>query len=291
MIGESLLITLKADSVKGNNEIFVRHGSMVSGSEFDYKYREPFKGNQEIIIPELKEGTYYLLTAGQKTGPPTWQPIILFARIMPFEIRKVTPSVGGNTGQVTVLVEGSKLDVGMTFSLSRNGAGYPVSVGDTMANYNYRSISPTSIISIDPTEVYVTFKLTGYDTGYYDVNGIKSFERTTLKKGFKVVPGNEGDLNISVSRPGNMRTNNITSMKVLFNNNGNVDIIDKKIIISSEGGAPISLTQEGLSKGLTSLEIVVQESGGPSGRLRPGGNGSVDVYTKASNALGFTIIK
>lgn len=291
LAGESLLITLKADSVKGNNQIFVRHGSMVSGSVFDYKFREPFHGNQEIIIPELKEGTYYLMTTGQRSGTQTWQPIILFARIMPFEIRKVTPSVGGNTGEVTVLIEGSKLDPGMTFTLLRNGGGIPVSIGDTTANYNYRSITPKSIVSIDPTQVYVTFNIVGYDTGWYDVSGIKTNDKTTLKKGFKVVPGNEGDLNISVSRPGNMRTNNVTSMKVLFNNNGNVDIVNKKIIILSEGGAPLSLTPEGLSDEKTTLEIMVEENGGPSGRLRPGGNGSVDVYIKASNALGFTILK
>lgn len=291
LIGESMLITLKADSVKGNNEIFVRYTDMVSGSEFDFKYRESFKGNQEIIIPELKEGTYYLLTTGQKTGSPNYQPITLFARIMPFEIRKITPKTGGNTGEVTMLVEGSKLDVGMTFTLVRKGGGSSAIEGDSIANYNFRNISPATVVNIDPTQVFVTFNLRGYDTGYYDVSGIKPSETTTLKKGFKIVPGNEGDLNINVSRPGNMRTNNITSMKVLFNNNGNIDIVNKKIIIISEGGAPIALTQEGLSKGLTSLEIVVQESGGPSGRLRPGGNGSVDVYTKASNALGFTILK
>ena len=50
------------------------------------------------------------MITGQKSGSPNYQPIILFARIMPFEIRKVTPSVGGNTGEVTVLIEGSKLD-------------------------------------------------------------------------------------------------------------------------------------------------------------------------------------
>jgi hypothetical protein len=289
LAGESLLITLKGDSVKGDNQIFVKFGSIADGSNFDYKYREPFAGNQEIIIPELLEGTYYLLTTG-KTSAATNQNITLFARILPFEIRKVTPSQGGNTGEVTVLIEGSKLDSGMIFLLTNVLSGSsPVDTGEISSNYP--SILATDLRFQDPTMAYATFNLVGYDTGYYDVKGFKDNLETSLKNGFKVVPGNAGELNVSVFRPGNMRTNNVATIKVLFNNEGNIDMVNQKIIISSNTGAPIAFKPEDLSKGYTTLEITVQEDGGPPGRLRPGGNGSIDIYTKASNALGFTIVK
>ncbi|MCB9252822.1 MAG: right-handed parallel beta-helix repeat-containing protein [Flavobacteriales bacterium] len=290
LAGESMLITLKGDSINGDNQIYVKYEDIVTGSNFDYKFREPFMGNQEIIIPELMEGTYYLLTTG-KTYVGNKQDITLLARILPFEIRKVTPGSGGNTGEVTVLIEGSKLDSGTLFTLERLGSPPFANLGDTSLNYNYRQTVPERTVLLDPTKVYVTFNLTGYDTGFYDIKGIKPNETTVLKNGFKVVPGDGGDLNVTIARPGNQRTNNVSSMQVLFTNDGNVDIVDHKIIITSNTGAPIALDPNDLSKNQTSVEITVQENGGPPGRLRPQGNGAVDIYTKASNALGFTILK
>ena len=293
LAGESMLITLKADSIKGNNEIFVRHDLMVSGSQFDYKYREPFKGNQEIIIPELKSGTYYLLTTG-KTTNGTVQNITLFARIMPFEIRKVTPSVGGNTGQVTVMIEGSKLDdPSIFFNLIKSGSGYGSITNDTLGlMYKYSLSNPLTFEVVDPTIAYATFELAGKDTGRYDVSATKGINQTAvLVKGFKVVPGKSEDLEISISRPGSTRASSSLYMDVLFTNSGNTDIINKKIKIISSGGAPIALSGEDLSKNITELDLIVQGNDGPAKRLRPGASGSVRVYTKSSAALGLTIIK
>ena len=294
LVGESMLITLKADSVKGNNEIFVRHGQMVSGSEFDYKYREAFKGNQEIIIPELKLGTYYLMTTGQKTTSPNWQPIILFARIMPFEIRKVTPNKGGNTGEVTILIEGSKLDdPTIRFNLLKTGSGYGSITNDSFGlRYKYSMTDPILFTIVDPTMVFATFNLVGKDTGRYDVAATKGIDETAvLVKGFKVVPGNTGDLEVTVIRPGNTRASSVLYMDVLFTNNGNTDIINKKIKVVSSAGAPIALTTADLSKNLTELDLVIQGNEGPTNRLRPGGSGTVRVFTKSSAALGITILK
>jgi len=287
--GQSLLITLKGDSIKGNNEIYVRYNEIASGSVFDYKFREPFKGNQEIIIPSLIPGTYYLLTTGQTSGGNK-QNISLLARIMPFEIRKVAPVAGGNTGEVTLLIEGSKLDSGVVFYLLDSAsAAIPIDYGEPY--YSGSSAIESKTVNIDPTLVYLTFDLNGKNLGDYDVVGVKDLEEARLAKGFKIVAGNEEDLSITVYRPGNMRTNNIATMSVLFSNNSNIDLVNHKILITSSAGAPIALTPEDLSKNLTTLEVVVQENGGPTGRLRPGGNGSVFIYTQASGALGFTIIK
>lgn len=288
LAGESLLITLKADSVKGNNEIFVRFNEMVTGSQFDYKYREPFKGNQEIIIPELKEGTYYLLTTGQKTGTPTYQPITLYARIMPFEIRKVSPVAGGNTGEVTLLIEGSKLD-GANFSIINSAFGASI-LPDT-GRYYFSGSVPLSSEVIDPTVVYSTFNLRGYELGEYDILGEKDLENTMLPKGFKVEAGGSEEIDVSMVRPGNQRSNAVLSMTVVFTNKGNTDAVNQKLLITSNAGAPIAFTDADLSKNYSALEITMQEENGPPGRLRPGGSGSVTIYTKSSGALGFTILK
>jgi hypothetical protein len=293
LAGESMLITLKGDSTNGDNQIFVRYAGVASGSTFDFKYREPFAGNQEIIIPELFEGTYYLLTTGKTTAGKK-QSITLLARIMPFEIRKVTPGVGGNTGEVTILIEGSKFDSSVVFYLADSALsglpGTPIDIGDLSFN-KQPLLTPTRVVSLDPTQVYVTFNLLNYDTGYYDVVGVRGIETTSLVDGFQVVPGDIGDLNVSVFRPGNTRTGNNIALKVIFTNTGNVDLVNQRVIVTSTSGAPIGFTIDDLAKDVYSLEVLVQEDAGPAGRLRPGASGSVEIFSKASGALGFTIIK
>ncbi|MCB9251428.1 MAG: right-handed parallel beta-helix repeat-containing protein [Flavobacteriales bacterium] len=288
---QSLLITLKADSINGDNQLYVKHGEMVSGSNFDFKYREPFEGNQEIIIPSLDSGTYYLLITG-KTSTSTKQYISTLARILPFEIRSVKPVEGGNTGEVTLLIEGSKFDDETTFSISKDGiAVVGTKTVDTLGlRYKYTYEGSTFTLPIDPTMAFVTFDLNGMDTGDYDVIANKIGETAVLKDGFKVVEGIEGLLTIDVISPENTRNNNIFTMEAFFTNTGNIDIVGKKILINSTQGAPISLTLDGLGKNETTVEITVQEENGPPNRLRPKGQGSVLIYSKASGALGFTII-
>jgi hypothetical protein len=152
-------------------------------------------------------------------------------------------------------------------------------------------LTPTRVVSLDPTQVYVTFNLLNYDTGYYDVVGVRGIETTSLVDGFQVVPGDIGDLNVSVFRPGNTRTGNNIALKVIFTNTGNVDLVNQRVIVTSTSGAPIGFTIDDLAKDVYSLEVLVQEDAGPAGRLRPGASGSVEIFSKASGALGFTIIK
>jgi len=62
--GESMLVKLQGDSANGNNEMYIRKGEVPTRSEFDFGYSDPFQGHQEIIVPELDSGTYYLMVFG-----------------------------------------------------------------------------------------------------------------------------------------------------------------------------------------------------------------------------------
>jgi hypothetical protein len=142
----------------------------------------------------------------------------------------------------------------------------------------------------DPTTAYATFNLAGKLMGRYDVVGIKGTDSAQLDKSFRVLPGLAPDLQIDVTRPANTRTNSIISMQVYFTNAGNTDITDGSLLINSSNGSPIAFTVEELSDNSSSLQIPLVETNGPPGVLRPSANGTVTVYTMATNALGFNII-
>ncbi|MCD4736097.1 MAG: hypothetical protein K8R53_08650 [Bacteroidales bacterium] len=101
----TMLTTLKGDSVFGSNEMYMRYNEVSTRIDYDYSHGEPYAGNQEVIIPSVEEGNYYLLLYGN-TLAGNEQNIDLLAEILEFEIRAVDPETGGNTGPVTIRADG-----------------------------------------------------------------------------------------------------------------------------------------------------------------------------------------
>ncbi len=292
LASETLLVRLKGDSINGNNELYIRFGDIPTRVNYDYAHDNPFEGNQEVLVPNLQAGTYYLLVYGNTTVG-SQQSISLYAQILDFEILSVNANKGGNTGLVTVKMRGSKFEPSMTVSL-QNGT-------DT--------ITATNVHYVDPTIVYPTFDLTGTTLGNYDVvaelsggnpitgNGgsnspVYQPDAETiaiLTDGFEIVAGLPADLQLNVIQPSNSRTNSVVSMSIEFTNGGNVDLTTNTIIITSLAGAPLSLTVNGLSDMLTELPILLSEPNGPPGILRPGFSGSIVFYSRSTSGLGFMI--
>ncbi|MCC6721588.1 MAG: hypothetical protein IT243_05255 [Bacteroidia bacterium] len=288
--GETMLLTLKGDSINGNNEMYLRYDEMASASIFDFKHGAPFKGNQELLVPELKKGTYYLYVTGNTTAS-YFQKITLYPRILPFEVRKVSPSKGGDKGEITVLIEGSKFTEETEFLLIDTLYGGGSIMPSAEDRNRYSSSTPLFTNFIDPTKVYATFNLTGKKRGFYHIYANKESETAILNKGFKIEAGVAEDLSISMNRPGNTRRDMILYWDIVFGNSGNSDIVNKKVKIVSSGGAPIAFDPNDLTKKYTELEVVIEGDEGPPNRLGPGAVGSVRIYTKSSAALGITIIK
>jgi hypothetical protein len=292
--GESILVTLKGDSVNGNNEMYLRYGDVPSRSTFDYGFSSPFEGNQEVLIPEVQTGTYYIMIYGE-TSNGNQQHMSLYARKLNFEIRKVTPIEVGNNGQITLKIEGSKFNESTVFGLmldSATSGSATVDTTGTLYEAMFGSVDDDagSFILEDPTIAYATFTLSDAQLGLYDVTATNEFEKVSLNRGLKVTTTSAANIEINVTRPSNSRTNVANSFKIDFSNSGNVDLVNGELLIISNGGAPISLTPGGLSENKTSLNILLEEDSGPSGVLRPKGTGSVIIYTNSTTALGFSIL-
>lgn len=271
--GETLLVTLKGDSIAAANELYLRDGQTPSRAVYDYSFSEPNYGNQEVIVPALNPDTYYLMAFGNTTNGDA-QGVTLKAEILQFEIRRVRAEQGGNTGRVTLEIKGSKFDSTMTLTL--------LGAADT--------IPADTVLYIDPTKVYATFDLAGKATGLYDVTATKaSAETATLANGFQVVPGGPPDLALSVLHPPSAVPGQIVALQIQFANNGTTDLVNAKVDLRSLAGAPVALSPAALNAGVTALELTAEEFGGPPGILRPGAVGSVAVYTYAIKQLAFTL--
>ena len=252
---ETLLITLKGDSVRGNNELYISFDSVPDRSNYDYASSgKPFYGNQEVIVPSLKKGRYYLLVYGNVSSGAT-QNISLYAQIIHFQVRSVQAKEGGNKGKVTIEVGGARFTKDMKLSLQTSTKVIPAD----------------SLIFVDATKVFATFNLLDAPLGFYDVVAIKTNGDTAiLKNGFKVVEKSPFTLVTSVKAPASMRLGTIGIITVQFANDGNEDILTPAFKLISEDGLPISILKQNLGKGQTQLEFECREVNGPQNVLRPG---------------------
>jgi hypothetical protein len=299
LAGETLLATLKSDSTLASNELYIKAGSVPSRSVYDFNYGTTSGENQEVLIPALHGGTYYLAAFGSNETSAR-QSITLNASILPFAIRAIESNKGGNTGSVTVEIRGSKFEPNMQIRLD-NGTG--------------ASTPATNVYYVNSTRLFASFDLRNQPLGLYNVTARKTNNAfTVLDKGFEIVagsgggfyisgnnttaepgcdPGATGGLNslvqVSVQHPPASRRNRVVAITIFFGNAGNVDLPIPTRFIFSKYGAPLSFTVDGLIENLQELPIEFKETNGPPNVLRPGATGAVTVYTKAVAPMNFIL--
>ncbi len=270
---ETLLVRMLGDSVNGSNELYISFNQLPTRTTYDYAYGNPNAGNQQIIIPSLQQGTYYLMAYGSSASGQA-QDMSFFARILNFQIVSVDAGEGGNNGHVTVKMTGSKFEFSMQVYLVQ---------GET-------KILGEGLVFVDPSQVFVTFDLEQAATGWYDVMATKLCEGyTVLEDGFLVVEGGPPDLEVNMYYPSSARPQGIVTITIEFKNNGNTDLVAPEAILRSVALAPLSFTVQGIAAGLTELQIPFTEPNGPANILRPGMSGTIIVYAKATQGLVFIL--
>ncbi len=287
LAGETLVITLESDEGVGNNELYLKYEESPTLSNADYTYAIPFSTYQELIVETLQAGTYYLLVKGT-TQPNDEQNITLLAEILPFEIRAIDAEQGGNTGNVTIRIDGAKFEPNMAARLEGS-----------------MNVTAINTYFINSTRIFATFDLNGADLGLYDVIVDKGLEEATLTEGFEVVVGsfgtsedtgngspgffcdisyNEGVSNFldqDLDYPSAVRRNRTVEINIYFRNDGNIDIPIPARFLLSVSGHPVSADVAGLDDEGQELFLEFTEDGGPPGILRAGASGLVRAYTRS----------
>ncbi|MDH4460968.1 MAG: CARDB domain-containing protein [Flectobacillus sp.] len=295
LVNETLSISLKGDSaLSATNRMFLSLNKVPDANKYEYSSTIPFKANQEIIVPTLSAGVYYLTSLGNHPSQ-TKQQVTLFAKIIPFSITSINANKGGNTGSVTVKIEGAKFEKGMVIRLSKQSNVY----------------TATSVYYVDQSKLYATFNLNNAPVGLYTVSLQKSNNSTTqLVDGFEVISGSPGgvdggsnlfscsiqnigfddNIQLDVVHPESVRRNQLVKITVAYANNGNVDIpVQTRMILSLEK-APINFLPD-FAKDLQELILEFKESDGPPDILRAGASGFINIYSKATAPLSFIITK
>ena len=260
------------DSLAGAvNNIYVMHNNIGSSLNNDYSTADQYSANPELFIPSTRNGYYGITLEGSKPNRLP-QVVKIRADILPFELRSINPSYGGNDGKVTVELNGSRFRPDMEVWME-NG-------GDTLR--------PEYVIFESFYKAYARFDLNGVDTGDYNI-GIYNYceGESSLDSAFHVLPPTPDGLAHNLIFPNSPRPNRTIAMVLEFGNVGNTDIENAVLEIESVAGSYISLTTEGLQNRGTIVTIPLNIPGEPEGLLRPGIRGTVTIYAYTAGSLVF----
>ncbi len=197
---------------------------------------------QELLIPNVKEGTYYILAQDNAAISRNLNEFTLdgdsellnsamnlSAREVHFGATRLAITEGGTNGRLTTDIQGALLDSIMDFRLA-NGA----------------SVIPAEAIFFKgQTSSKATFYLTNAEVGQYDViSELPDGTQATLPAAFTVVPSTNVNLGVKLDAPKATRINGYAPVSVTYVNSGKNDITISELLLTVQGGQ-LSPTIEG----------------------------------------------
>ena len=281
--GESLLLHLEADGTEKGFSLFTAHDKVATVTEYDYSSAQPNNPYQEILIAEMKQGSYYILaqqqefvsgvesnfTLGGDRPEVERKRMTLSSQLLQFGISRMDKPEGGNGGSVTSAVMGAKFDSIMDYRLKRDGKLLPAE----------------AVYFQNTSEALVTFNLNELATGTYDVvieknGGVKK----EMKSGYTVVQDSPNKLLTKIVASSSVRFSTTNPITVEYANDGLSDVVVSELLLVSENGHPIGLTAKEAGKGETELHLPIVEPGtNKPASIAPGGKGSFTIFTHANS--------
>ena len=270
---ETVRISLEtADSLNGAvNNIYVAYNTVGNSLSSTYSSFEQYAANPEVFIPSTRTGYYGVSIEG---STPSRQPQVvqLRADILPFELRSINPTYGGNNGMVTIELNGSRFRPDMDVWMEKGG--------DTLR--------PVDLNFVSYYQAYARFNLSGADTGDYNIGLFNFCEgEVSMDSAFHISAPSPDGLGYNIIFPNSPRPNRTITMVLEFGNLGNTDIENVVLEVESVGGTYISLTPEGLREHGTTVQIPLNIPGEPEGLLRPGIHGTVTFYGYTAGSIVF----
>ncbi|MCF4969756.1 CARDB domain-containing protein, partial [Nostoc sp. CMAA1605] len=270
--GQTIRLRLDSQDNQSFNELYVQRGVMPNRGQFDLTTPEPFTTDPEIIIPIEQTGTYYVLAYGDTvTGSPAYT---ITAEEIPFSITAIKNNQVGNTGLVTLDIQGAQFSQDTVFNLI-----------DAAGN----SIAARQFLLENSSRAYVTFNLDEQLLGLYDLQATKGNNQTViLNDSLTVIADNADNINVQIDGPDSVRPGRNYLFNINYGNNGGADSIAPLILLESATNTPVGLSLDDFSN--SGVLQLLGTSEGFTNSLHPGELGNIPVYFQSStNPINFNV--
>ena len=236
-------VGLYLDTPEGTSAgLYAAYDRVPSTARYDRSASDIETTQQEVLIPDVQEGNYYILAQDNAAVSRSLNEFVidgeqelaetsmmLSAREVQFGATTLSITEGGTNGWISTEIHGALLDSIMDFRLAREGEMIPAE----------------SITFYDQTSSKATFNLNDAATGSYNVvSELPDGTQSTLPDGFKVVPGTNVALGVKLDAPKQTRISGYGPVSVTYVNGGNTDIVIRELLLTIRGGQ-LSTTIEG----------------------------------------------
>ena len=262
--------------------LYASYESVPSTARYDRSASDIESSEQELLIPDIQEGNYYILAQDNAAVSRSLNEFViedeedlsetimtLSAHEVKFGATTLGITEGGTNGWISTDIHGALLDSIMDFRLVREGEMIPAE----------------SITFYDQTSSKATFNLNDATTGNYDVvSELPDGTMATLPNGFKIIPGTNVALGVKLDAVNHSRVDGYAPVNIAYANGGNTDIVIRELLLTITGGY-LSKTIKGFEEKLTELHIkpdVGQDNRGFV-TISPGMQETVNYYFKQTS--------
>lgn len=280
-----LNMTHDADASAG---LYVSYESVPSTARYDKSSNVIQTTEQELLIPNVQEGNYYILAQDNSatglnsnefvlngSGSISGATMNLSAQEVQFGATSLSIREGGTDGWLTTEIHGALLDSIMDFRLTKEG-----------------NLIPAEAVTFhDQTYSHVTFNLKDAKTGSYDVvSELPDGSLANLPDGFKVIPGQSVNLGVKMDLPAGARSSFYAPFSIAFANGGNTDIAIRELLVVTDNGI-IATSIEGLKEGKKELHIVPDFGQDKRGfvTIPPGAHEVINCFIEVSSTSNVTV--
>ena len=280
-----LNMTHDTDATAG---LYVSYESVPSTARYDRSSNVIQTTEQELLIPNVQEGNYYILAQDNSatglnsnefvlngSGSMSGATMNLSAQEVQFGATSLSISEGGSDGWLTTEIHGALLDSIMDFRLARDGGMIPAE----------------AVTFHDQTYSHVTFNLKDAKTGSYDVvSELPDGALATLPDGFKVIPGQSVNLGVKMDLPAGARSSFYAPFSIAFANGGNTDIAIRELLVVTDNGI-LATSIEGLKERKKELHIVPDFGQDKRGfvTIPPGSHEVINCFIEVNSTCNVTV--
>ena len=271
--GQHLSIRFDDLNDAGHNELYIRYGGLPSRSLYDYRYGSNLGADQQLIVPETRSGTYYVLIYAESV-PDVPSGFTLAAMMKDFTLESISPNRGGNSGRVSSYITGSLLSTDLIAQLVNDEGAAIEAILSTL---------------VDCSKMFVTFDLSGLAPGRYDLVVEKPGGKTAkLDDAFEVIAARGPEVWLDLAMPVAVRAGGNGVFWIHYGNSGDADAPAPLIELILPADSSASMTPEGWqSENMMQIAGIVP--GNPTGVLPPGSEVKVPIYFTAPSPSGHYI--
>jgi subtilase family serine protease len=252
--GETVRVSV--DGADGTtNEVYLRFGQMPSRGLADFSGAVPYEADQVAIIPDTRDGTYYVQIFGAQ-GSGAYS---IRADVLPFSITQSHPTVAGRDGTITLEIDGARFNPQTQFEL---------------AFADGTIVTADRLRIVNGAKAFATFGFTSdAPLGEWTLRafrpGSTGVAETSVAGALTLVEGGGAQLTDEITGPSQVRPGRRYIGQVAYGNTGNNDIASPLLFVVSPTGTPMGASAETVGQ-VSVLQFLGTSLDGPRDILRPG---------------------